>query len=237
MYPTKHSLIDKGMKKQTDLTILCRMRQNFSLRRWFLVLIVIMASTQLYAGFFDSLSIGIGGGYDSYNTSRVELYLKSDLKVFNRKAEIKAGLNNRSYQLEFDDVKDLDAQSIGFFGDFAVYPFNTGLFTGLRWESINFNWLTPESMSKVRRERNYSATSLYTGNCVFFPIGYNFQLSDKIALKLYAQPGFQQFDISNGSYSSGSYVFVNGSSSGNMVYESHYEFIYNINISLEFKIK
>ncbi len=69
MYPTKHSLIDKGMKKQTDLTILCRMRQNFSLRRWFLVLIVIMASTQLYAGFFDSLSIGIGGGYDSYNTS------------------------------------------------------------------------------------------------------------------------------------------------------------------------
>jgi hypothetical protein len=130
------------------------------------------------------------GGYDSYNTLRGEIYLKSDNKLFNRKAEIKAGLNNRSYQLDFDGVKNLNTQSFGFFGDIAIYPFNKGLFTGLRWELINFNWLTSESKIKVENEKSYSPTSLYTGTCMFIQIGYNFHLTDKIGLKLYGQPGF-----------------------------------------------
>ena len=205
------------------------------MRRYFLVLIMIMLGSQLHAGILDSLSIGLGGGYDSYNTLRGEIYLKSDIKLFNRKSEIKAGLNNRSYQLEFDGVKNLNSQSVGFFGDIAIYPFNKGLFTGLRWELINFNWLTSDSKTKVENEKNYSPTSLYTGTCMFFQIGYNLQLSDKIGLKLYGQPGFQQFKITNGSSSSGSYT--QGSSTNDLISEDHYEFIYNINISFEFRIK
>lgn len=205
------------------------------MRQYFLVLIMIMLGSQLHAGILDSLSIGLGGGYDSYNTLRGEIYLKSDIKLFNRKTELKAGLNNRSYQLDFDGVKNLNAQSFGLFGDIAIYPFNKGLFTGLRWELINFNWLTSESKTKVENEKNYSPTSLYTGTCMFFQIGYNFQLSNKIGLKLYGQPGFQQFKITNGSSSSGSYV--QGSSNDNLISEDHVEFIYNINLSIEFKIK
>jgi len=204
------------------------------MRRFLLVFASIMLVTQLHAGILNSLSIGLASGYDSYKTLRGEIYLKSDMKLFNRKAEIKAGINNRSYQLEFDGVKDLHAQSFGFFGDIAIYPFNKGFFTGLRWELINFNWLTSASKTKVENEKNYSPTSLYTGTCMFFQLGYNFRLSDKIGLKLYGQPGFQQFKITNGSSSSGSYV---QGSSDNLISEDHYEFIYNINLSIEFKIK
>ncbi len=205
------------------------------MRQYFLVSIMIMLGSQLHAGILDSLSIGLGSGYDSYNTLRGEIYLKSNNKLFNRKAEIKAGLNNRSYQLNFDGVKNLNAQSIGLFGDITIYLFNKGLFTGLRWELINFNWLTSESKIKVENERNYSPTSLYTGTCMFFQIGYNFQLSDKIGLKLYGQPGFQQFKITNGSSSAGSYV--QGPSTSDLISEDHYKFIYNINVSFEFRIK
>jgi hypothetical protein len=190
---------------------------------------------QLQARVLDSLSIGLGGGYDSYNTLRGEIYLKSNIKLFNRKTEIKAGLNNRSYTLDFDNVKDLNASSVGFFGDIAIYPFNKGLFTGIRWELINFNWLSDDSKTKIENARNYSPTSMYTGTCIFLQIGYNFQFSDKIGIKLYGQPGFQEFTITNGSSSSGSYV-QNGTTN-NLISEDHTKFIYNINLSIEFKIK
>jgi hypothetical protein len=137
--------------------------------------------------------------------------------------------------LVFDNVKDLNASSVGFFGDIAIYPFNKGLFTGIRWELINFNWLSDDSKTKIENARNYSPTSMYTGTCIFLQIGYNFQLSDKIGIKLYGQLGFQEFTITNGSSSSGSYV-QNGTTN-NLISEDHTKFIYNINLSIEFKIK
>lgn len=205
------------------------------MKRLFLVFALILLGTQLHAGALDSLSIGFGGGYDSYNTLRGEIYLKSDLELFNRKSEIKAGINNRSYQLDFDNVKDLNAKSFGLFGDVVIYPLNNGLFTGVRWELINFNWLTSDSKTKVENERNYSPTSLYTGTCVFFQLGYKFQISDDFSLKLYGQPGFQQYQISNGSFSSGNYV--QGTSDDDLIIEEYVDFIYNINLSIEFRIK
>ncbi|WP_088656362.1 hypothetical protein [Geofilum rhodophaeum] len=205
------------------------------MKKYFLILSVIILSSNLYAGITDSLSIGFGGGYSSYNTFRGEIYLKSDLKMFNRKTELKIGMNNRSYQLTFDNVSDLDASSIGFFGDIAIYPFNKGLFTGIRWELINFNWLSDDSKTKIENERNYTPTSLYTGTCMFFQLGYRLNISDNFGIKLYGQPGFQQFKISNGTSSSGSYVQT--TSTDDPIIEDHYEFIYNINLSIEIRLK
>lgn len=200
-----------------------------------MTLLMLVLTSNVFAGITDSLSIGFGAGYSSYNTLRGEFYLKSDLKLLNRNCELKAGINNRSYQLTFDHVSNLDASSIGFFGDIAIYPFNKGLFAGIRWELINFNWLSDESKTRIENERNYSPTSLYTGTCIFFQLGYQFRLSDKIRLKLYGQPGTQQFKISNGSSSSGSYIQT--TSTDNLIIEDHNEFIYNLNLSIEIKIK
>jgi len=210
-------------------------KKNNEMKRLLLIFTVIVISTQLHAGVLDSLSIGVGGGFESYNTPKGEVYLKSDLVLLDRKAELRVGMNNRTYQLDFDNVKDLEASSIGFFGDICIYPFNKGLFTGIRWELINFNWLTSNSKAKVEDARDYSPTSIYTGTCMFFQLGYNFQLSKKVGIKLYAQPGLQQFSISNGSFSSGSYVQNDATS--DLIKEDHYKFIYNLNLSIDFRIR
>ena len=48
---------------------------------------------------------------------------------------IKAGLANRSYGLEFDEIDGLRVNLMGIFGDLAVYPIpGSGLFAGVRAE-------------------------------------------------------------------------------------------------------
>ncbi len=205
------------------------------MKRYFLIFIVIFFSSTVHAGIIDSLSIGFGGGYSSYNTFRGEIYLKSDLQMFNHNTELKLGINNRKYSLHFDNVMDLEASSIGVFGDIAIYPFNKGLFTGIRWELINLNWFSSSSKTKMKNVRNYTPTSLYTGTCMFFQLGYKLNISDNFCVKLYGQPGFQQFKISSGTSSSGNYI--QKTSSEDPIIEDHYEFIYNINLSIEIRLK
>jgi hypothetical protein len=204
------------------------------MKKCVLILTVFILTSKSYAGITDSLSIGFGGGYSSYNTFRGEVYLKSDLKLGKLKSEIKIGMNNHSYQLTFDNVSDLNASSIGIFGDMAVYPFGKGLFAGLRWEALTFNWLSEASKNKIISERSYTPTSLYTGTNIFLQIGYKFKISNSFGIKLYGQPGLQTYKITNGSFSSGSYVT---DPSGDPIIEDHSKFIYNVNLSIEIKIK
>ena len=205
------------------------------MKKTLLILITFLLTSPLYAGITDSLSVGFAGGYSNYSTFRGEFYFKSDIKLFNRKSELKVGLGSNSYQLNFDNVIDLNASSIGIFGDLVIYPFNKVLFTGIRWELVNFNWLSDKSINKIENERTYSPTSLYTGTSMFFQIGCQFKLSNKVGIKLYAQPGFQYFSISNGSSRIGSTTTTD--STEDLIVEDHYEFIYNVNLSFEFRIK
>lgn len=191
-------------------------------------------TSNLYAGIADSLSIGLAGGNSSYNTFRGELFIKSNLKLFSQNSEMKIGLNNRSYELTYDNLPDLYASSIGFFCDIAIYPFNKGLFTGIRWEFINFNSLSDNSKTKIESQRNYSPNSLYTGTCIFFQLGYLFNMSDNSGVRVFVQPGFHEFKIPTRSSSSGNYVLTN--STNDPFIENHYEFIYNINLSVEIGI-
>ena len=69
------------------------------MKRFFIVLIFLFTWVQLHAGLFDTLSIGFSGGYTSYNTISGAFYLKSTVNMFNRRTEIKAGLNTRSYKI------------------------------------------------------------------------------------------------------------------------------------------
>jgi len=169
-------------------------------------------------------AIGFGGGFSSHNTFRGELYLRSDLRLFNRNSKVKAGINNHSYQLAFDKVPNLEASSIGLFGDIAIYPFDKGLFAGIRWEMLNINWLSRESRNRVEEERGHRPV-IYTGTSIFFQVGYNVRISDRLGLKLYLQPGFQQFRI------------LSPPGNPNQVIENHVRFIYNVNLSLEVRLQ
>lgn len=203
------------------------------MKKAFLFCFLFAASCAVNAQFSKSWYIGGGGGYTNYKTPKFELYANKNMKLFNRQGEMKAGFSTRFYDLEFDKVKDLKAESVGMFADIAVYPFNKGLFAGVRWELVNFNWLTQESKSKIRSEKGYDANTLYSGTAAFFQLGYNFNLGKNVNLKLYGQPGVQQFKISNGGTTFGDYA---GASNSNIIVEDHTKFIYDVNLALEFKI-
>lgn len=160
------------------------------MKKLLLIILLIGSSITSYAGMSDSLYIGYGSGYSSYNTYRGELYLRFNTTVFNRNSEFKIGVNNRSYEISFDGVHGLDASSFSIFSDLAVYPFNHGLFTGLRWEMINFNWLSSDATNTFRMERNYSPTSFFTGTCLFFQLGYHFRINNYFALSFTANRDF-----------------------------------------------
>ena len=164
------------------------------MKRLLFILIIAILSTQAQAKLTDTLSVGVAGGLSSYHTFRGEIYAKSSIKLLNRNTEIKVGLNNRSYNISFDNINDLEVSSLGVFGDIAIYPFNKGLFVGIRWELININLLSSSAQQKVSTQRDYFITS-YSGTCAFIQLGYKIELNKNIALKIFAQPGIQQYKI------------------------------------------
>ena len=83
------------------------------MKKLILIFFTFVLITGAKASITDSLYFGVAGGYSNYNTFKGELYLKKGLTIFNRNAEIKAGMNNRGYQPEFDDVKDLLQVELG----------------------------------------------------------------------------------------------------------------------------
>lgn len=195
------------------------------MKKLILLLCTAFLASEVYAETVESLSIGFGGGYSSYNTFGGELYLQTNIQLFKLSSELKFGLNNRSYQLSFDGVSGLEASSIGFFGDIAIFPFNKGLFTGVRWELININWLSGDSKVKIFKERLYHPVSYYSGTCFFFQVGYKFDISNRFGIRIYGQPGLQQFKISNGQLPPDTKM------------EEYFKFIYNINLSFDIRIK
>ncbi|MEC3882083.1 hypothetical protein [Parapedobacter sp. 10938] len=190
----------------------------------------------LFAQTTDIFSVGFNANYTNESAFGGELFLKRGITLFQQQTEIKAGIGNRSYSFAFDGVQDLQAASVGLFGDLAIYPFNQdGFFVGVRLEPINLNWLAMESMSRFENDKGYRPSSLYSGACAFFQAGYRLRVSDRFRVRLYGQPGVQQFRISNGETTFGDYI--DGDSTEGLISESQYKFIYNVNLGVEIRLK
>lgn len=193
-------------------------------------------SLAVFAQTPDIFSVGLNANYTNESAFCGELFLKKGIRLFRQQAEIKAGIGNRSYSFTFDGVQDLQASSVGLFGDLVIYPFNQdGFFVGIRLEPINLNWLSAASMSRFENDRGYRPSSLYSGACAFFQVGYRIRVSDRFRLRLYGQPGVQQFSISNGDTTFGDYV--DGDPTEGFISESQYKFIYNVNLGVEIRLK
>src|SRR3546814_6872860 len=114
----------------------------------------------LFAQTTDILSVGFTANYTNESAFGGELLFKKGIRLFRQEAEIKAGIGNRSYSFGFDGVQNLQASSVGLFGDLAIYPFNqNGFFVGVRLEPINLNWLAAGSMSRFENEKGYRPSS------------------------------------------------------------------------------
>jgi hypothetical protein len=205
------------------------------MRRFILMFVLSIFCLPIFALKFDDLSLGVGCGYESTGYAKGELYLQTSETLFKKDADFRAGISNRTYKFDFDGVNNLESNSVGVFCDAIIYPFDNGLFAGLRWELITFNWLTPDSKTQFETARNYTPSSLYSGSSVLLQLGYKWQIADKLGVRLYLQPGIQQFRISNSSTTFGNYTGESGNTS--LISEDHNEFIWNVNLSIDFKIK
>jgi hypothetical protein len=186
-------------------------------------------STLLYAGNpVRKSAIGISGGYDGSNETFIgeAYYQRSDFNVLNRAAELRFGITGHSYRISYAELNDLDIHSIGLFGDLVLYPFNNiGLFTGARWEGVNINWFS--AASKTRLAGNgHSLSDVFTGTSFFLQIGYHFKLSERLGLRLYGQPGFQEIGIGN----------MNAINTDNDAIERKYNWVCNLNIGMTFRL-
>jgi hypothetical protein len=205
------------------------------MRRIILLFLLSAFCLPIFALKFDDLSLGVGCGYESTGYAKGEMYLQTSETLFKKDADFRAGISNRTYKFDFDGVNNLESNSVGVFCDAIIYPFNNGLFTGLRWELINLNWLTTSSKTQFAAARDYTPSSLYSGSSLLLQLGYKWQVADKLGLRLYVQPGIQQFRISNTSTTFGNYS--GGSDNTTLISEDHNEFICNVNLSIDFKMK
>ncbi|MDR0894571.1 MAG: hypothetical protein LBN06_04640 [Prevotellaceae bacterium] len=175
-------------------------------------------------------AIGVSGGYDvSYGTFIGEAYYQRDIRLFRKEAAYRIGVTTHAYQLDVNNVTDLDANSVGLFGDLILYPFNNGLSVGIRWEGVNINWLSSASKQKLLSQTSRSI-GVFSGTSLFLQAGYDLKLSDRFEINIYGQPGFQEYSVSNGN------TIGNYSDSSDGLIESKVRFVFNLNIGLVFRL-
>lgn len=178
------------------------------------------------AGIIDSLSIGGACAYTSYQTLKGEIYFSKIGIAFNKPVEIRFGVTSRKFEFEFDGVKNLEASSAGLFADAIIYPFNRGLFAGIRWELLDINVLSDKSVKQFESVKPYLPVNAFTGSCAFLLAGYRIGISPKMNLKISAMAGAHQYKMSSGSVPANFDVVI----------ENKAEFIYEFHAGIEIRI-
>jgi hypothetical protein len=201
-----------------------------------LLLLVMILPTTAFAQKKHDSYLGANVGYSgTYGTVYGAAYYSMGTTIFNRPAEIRMGLKQQGYQLDFAGIKDLDAMSVGIFGDAIIYPFNRGgFFLGLHWELLNFNWFTQKAKQKLLDEKNYDTNILYTGTNLLAQLGYKFKLTEHFGLVLQGQAGLHSYNVSAGGFTSGSYTISDSNSP--VQAERHLKFVYNLNLGFVVKL-
>ena len=195
------------------------------INRLFLTAILFVASLPVCANSKYPLSLGIAGGYSNFNYSSGEIYLKSDFNgILNRKLEMKIGINHRTYQLDLNHVSGIEIRSFSLFSDITVFPFNNGIFTGVRYQLLNTASLPESSEIKIRDTGYYENMNLQTGTGLYFQGGYQYHISDKFNVRLLGQPGVQYFTV---------HRMLSLSTS--LPIENHYQFVFDIMLGFEMK--
>jgi hypothetical protein len=191
-----------------------------------LILAVTVCSAQ--SKLFKNLSLGLNGGYTNYQTFTPEIFVQKNLTLFNRQFEPKVGINYRSVESSFQGVGHLATNSIGLFGEATIFPFHKYFFAGVRWELITLNRFTANAM----KELNSNLSSIIFGGTNFYgTVGIDIPVFGKAGFRVYGMPGFKNYTVSDGRFSSGSYVF------DGTIRESHTEFVYQLNAAIVIHLK
>jgi hypothetical protein len=200
------------------------MRKLFLASIFMLISSLISISAQSFRGF----SVGASGGYTNNQTFTGEGFFQVDLHPRRIAIEPKAGLSYHSYNTSLEFVNNLDVQNIGLFIEGAIYPFEKYLYTGIRWEILNVNWFTDQSMNRLDEIFTYTP-AVFLGTSFYGTIGVNIPIGESISFRVYGMPGIHAYKISDWEISNNN---INLSSPG----ESHTKFVFQLNASIVYKI-
>jgi hypothetical protein len=139
---------------------------------------------------------------------------------------LKIGADYHSFDASFQGLNDLETQSVGLFADALIFPFHKYLFTGIRWDMITLNWLTGNAQKKLD-----TGPTVFSGTSFYGIAGIDIPVLKTVSFRLYGMPGVQQYKVSDGNFSSGSYV------SNGTIQENQTKFVWQVNASIVFRLK
>lgn len=197
------------------------------MKKHLLFLFVMLCGMMVFAQEKDRSALGFSAIYGNYEIRGGEVYWKKSIRIFRRSAELKAGAGIRTQLMKVRDVEGLETTSVNLFGDVFFYPFHqNGLFIGLRAEPFNLNFMSKDAFRRYEEQTYESFTDIFSGSAIYGQLGYQFKLGNVFRIRLYGQPGMQQYQITP----LGTGQLYNQT-------EYYYRFIYNLNAGIEFKLK
>jgi hypothetical protein len=177
---------------------------------------------------FESISLGLSGGYTNDKTISSEIALQTGSILFQRPVEWRFGIDYRKFNTNFQKTDGLETKSVGLFADAVIFPFQKYFFTGIRWDLITLNWFTDNALEKLG---SGMSSGIFSGTNFYGIVGIDIPVFKRINFRLSGMPGVQQYKVSDGNFSSGSYV------SNGTVQENHTRFVYQLNATMIIRIK
>ncbi len=176
--------------------------------------------------------LGFTGGVSQQNSLSGDIYGGIIMPVDKSKIELNCGYSFFKNNTNYSRIEDLEFSSHGLFMEGNYYIIDK-LYGGLRF-AVNFNWINKESQQKFNKYPDIDSPTFFSGLAGYAHLGYHQPITKKIGVKLQGQMGIHNYKIAEGS------VLIDNSSSDiiNLQFgiERHTELLYNVSISLTFKI-
>jgi hypothetical protein len=175
----------------------------------------------------DSLSFGLSWNHRSKDRINGEIYVIGRSVLF-KSWDSKAGLVFRNYSLNFDEVSNLEASSIGVNFEETVFPFKKVLFLGLRID-LSADWLSHMSKDNIMAEREYRMPLLYYNGILSLVAGVNLKITRALDLRLWVLQGVEDRGLNNKSLS----TVLNGT---DIIRDNKNHYPTQFNIGIDFRL-
>jgi hypothetical protein len=176
---------------------------------------------------FRGISFGLGGGYTNFQTITQEGFVQLNFNIAQRPFEPKIGVSHHVFESSLGEIDHLESESVGLFLEATIFPFHKYFFAGFRADVITFNWLTNGALNRLNIG---SSSDVFSGMNFYGIAGLDIPLFSRVNLRIYGMPGIQQYKISDGTFSSGNYVF------DGTTQEESVGFVYQVNLGLVIRL-
>jgi hypothetical protein len=156
-----------------------------------------------------------------------EIFVRFGLKPRKISTKFRCGFTYRPFNAQFQELKDLKAEGAGLFAEIDLYPFQKYFFAGIRWDLLNYNWLTKDALKTMGTDKSYV---VFTGTNGYTLAGFDIPVHNRISLLLYGMLGVQYYRIADSEF------FLDYIAGGNIP-ETHTRLVHQFNIAVKIRIR